>query len=191
MGQTAEELRQQLDEQRDMVGRDLVAIGDRVSPGRMVERRRMAIRQSFGRARNAVMGAADTATTASGERIGGVGSAVAGAPDAVLAQTQGNPFAAGIVAFGAGALIGSLLPKTRYEAQAAQQVQPALETAASELGAEAKDLAENVKEHAVEAADRLKESAQDAAETVKADASDAAAETKAEAQAAAKSAQPT
>ena len=63
MGTTPDELRNELEQQRESLSRDLVAIGDRVSPNRIVERRRMAVRQSFGRAREAVMGAKDTAVT--------------------------------------------------------------------------------------------------------------------------------
>ena len=144
MGKTAEDLRRDLEEQRDSLGRDLVAIGDRVSPGRMVERRRLAVRQSFGRARDAVMGAKDTAAdttqhaassaqSAVGSAASAVGDAVTSAPQAIQSQTQGNPLAAGLVAFGVGALAGSLLPTTRREEQAVAQVQPALESAASEL----------------------------------------------------------
>jgi hypothetical protein len=217
MGQTAEELRRQLEQQREVVGRDLVAIGDRVSPGRMVERRRAAVRESFGRARTAVMGAADGATTATSSRVGGVaegvtssaaaaassvGGAVTAAPEALRSSTQGNPFAAGLVALGAGALLGSLLPKTRYEEQAVQHVQPALESAAAELGHEAQTMAEGLQEQAGEAAERLKESAQeatdavkgdvaDATEAVKRDASQAAEDTKASAQSAVEAAKPT
>ena len=70
MGTTPDELRYELEQQRESLSRDLVAIGDRVSPGRMVERRKMAVRDSFGRARDAVMGARDTAagTTQQGWR---------------------------------------------------------------------------------------------------------------------------
>ena len=35
MGKTAEELRQDLEQHRESIGRDMEAIGDRVSPGRM------------------------------------------------------------------------------------------------------------------------------------------------------------
>jgi hypothetical protein len=192
MGQTAEELRRQLDDQRDSLGRDLVAIGDRVSPGRMVERRRTALRQSFGRAREAVMGTADSVPSATGERLGdaagsvssaaaAVGDAVTGAPEALRSQAQGNPLAAGLIAFGAGALVGSLVPTTRYEAKAALQAQPTLEAAAAELGEHAQGVAGTVKEHAAEAADRLKDAAQDAADSVKEAATSAADQVKADA----------
>ena len=153
MGKTAEDLRHDLEQQRESLGRDLVAIGDRVSPGRMVERRRLAVRQSFGRARDAVMGAKDTAAdttqhaassaqSAVGSAASAVGDAVTSAPQAIQSQTQGNPLAAGLIAFGVGALAGSLLPTTRREEQAVAQVQPALESAASELAEGAQSVAD-------------------------------------------------
>ena len=145
MGKTAEDLRRDLEEQRDSLGRDLVAIGDRVSPGRMVERRRLAVRQSFGRARDAVMGAKDTASdttqhaassaqSAVGSAASAVGDAVTSAPAGHPVTDAGEPLAAGLVAFGVGALAGSLLPTTRREEQAVAQVQPALESAAERAG---------------------------------------------------------
>ena len=94
MGQTAEELRERLDRQRDELGRDLDAVGDRVSPGRIVDRRRAAARESFGRARNAVMGTADTAASTTTDRVkdaaSAVGDAASAAPRAITSGTQGN-----------------------------------------------------------------------------------------------------
>ena len=170
MGKTAEDLRQDLEHQRESVGRDLEAIGDRVSPGRMVERRRMAVRQSFGRARDAVMGARDTAAGRTQHAASTVGDVVTSTPQAIQSQTQGNPMAAGLVAFGLGALAGSILPTTRREEQAVAQVQPALESAAGELADGAQSLVSSAKEHAAEGAEHLKETVRGAAESVKADA---------------------
>ena len=182
MGQTAEELRDRLESQRDELGRDLDAIGDRVSPGRIVDRRRAAVRDSFGRARNAVMGTADTAVSSTTDRVKGaassVGDAASAAPRAIASGTQGNPFAAGMIAFGAGALLGSLLPTTEPEQRAARKVQPSLEAAASEAGGQAQQIADTMKDHAGDAAHRLQETTQSAADDVKADARAAVEDTK-------------
>ena len=70
-----------------------------------------------------------------------VGDVVTSAPQAIQTQTQGNPLAAGLVAFGVGALAGTLLPTTRREEQAVAQVQPALESAAGELAEGAQTVA--------------------------------------------------
>jgi len=174
MGTTPDELRNELEQQRESLSRDLVAIGDRVSPNRIVERRRMAVRQSFGRAREAVMGAKDSAVTRQSSMASSVGDAVTSVPQAIQSQTQGNPFAAGLIAFGVGALAGSLIPTTRREEEAVARVQPALESAAGELGHSAQAVAQSAKEHASEAAEHVKSSAQDAAASVKSDAQSAA-----------------
>ena len=186
MGQTAEELREQLDSQRNELGHDLDAIGDRVSPGRIVERRKAAVRDSIGRARNAVMGSADTAASSTTHLVkdaaSAVGDAASAAPRAVTSGTQGNPFAAGMIAFGAGALLGSLLPKTEPEQRAAREVQPTLEAAASEAGEQAHQIADTMKEHASDAAQRVQEKAHAATDDVKTDATSAVEETKTAAQ---------
>jgi ElaB/YqjD/DUF883 family membrane-anchored ribosome-binding protein len=111
----------------------------------------------------------DAATSAAG--------AVQQAPDTIVRQTQGNPLAAGLIAFGAGWLISSLLPATQKEQQLAQQAENALR--------ENKDmLLEPAKQAAQEIGEQLKPAAQDAVESVKATAQDAAATVKDEGQSA-------
>jgi ElaB/YqjD/DUF883 family membrane-anchored ribosome-binding protein len=78
--------------------------------------------------------------------------------------------AAGLIAFGAGLLAASIIPTSRREQQLAQQVQPALETVASEAGSAAQGVAGELKEKAQEAAHELKDSAQESVQAVKADA---------------------
>lgn len=51
MGTRADELKSDLEQQRRALGEDFEAVGDRVSPRRMVERRRAAVRQRFANAR--------------------------------------------------------------------------------------------------------------------------------------------
>ena len=117
MGEAAEELRGQLAQQRQDLSRDVEAIGDRVVPGRVVDRKKAAARQRFDRARDAVMGAADSATGRASDAMSSVqdkASSLAGtvgdAPDMARERAQGSPVAAGLIAFGAGLLVGSLVP---------------------------------------------------------------------------------
>ena len=56
MGATETELRQQAEWQRARMGDTLDAIGDRLSPERMVERRKAAIGQRWYRVRTSIMG---------------------------------------------------------------------------------------------------------------------------------------
>jgi hypothetical protein len=165
---SAEELRRQLEMQRNSLGRDLNVLGDKVSPGRMVERRRAAVRQSARGFKDRIMGAADSATSRIGDTAGSIGDAAGHAPQAAKQAAQGNPLAVGLVAFGAGAVLASLLPTTEKERRFGQQTAtPALERAAEEAGSVAQQAAEDLKPIAQDAAESVKSSAQDAANQVK------------------------
>ncbi|HEX2384768.1 MAG TPA: DUF3618 domain-containing protein [Acidimicrobiales bacterium] len=152
MGQTTDELRSQIAEQRDDLGRDLEAIGDRVSPGRMAQRRKAAVRERFTSAKEHVMGTAGDAR-----------DAVGSVPQSAKSTIEGNPLAVGLIAFGTGLVIATLLPETRPEQQLVEKMQPSLESAASEIGAAAKDTAEQLKPKVQDAANQLKDHAADAA----------------------------
>jgi hypothetical protein len=106
----------------------------------------------------AVVTASDAAATAA--------STVQEAPHAVRRQTQGNPLAAGLIAFGAGWLISSLLPASRREQELAEQAK----NKATELG---QPLADAAKQAATAMKDNLQEPAQQAVESVKSTATDA------------------
>ncbi|HEV3362747.1 MAG TPA: hypothetical protein VG795_01180 [Acidimicrobiia bacterium] len=115
------------------------------------------------------------------------------APDTVRENVAGNPLAAGIIAFGAGLLIGSIIPPTdtekRMAPSLADDLQPvvgqakdaALE-AKSELQESAREAAEQVKEQASAAAQDLKEQAKSAASDVKEQTKDSAEEIKSKTQ---------
>jgi hypothetical protein len=164
MGQTAEELRGQLVMQRAEVSRDLDAIGDRVSPHRMVERRQAAVRQRFADVKERVMGSAE--------------SSVGAVHDAGASAAAGNPLAMGLMAFGAGLVAATLFPATRTERDLAERAQPALEKAASEAGPAARHVVEELKPAADDAVAELRETAMHAVSSVKEQAADAASETK-------------
>ena len=89
------------------------------------------------------------------------------APAAVRRQTRGNPVAAGLIAFGAGWLVSSLLPATRREQeladQAKQVAQEKVQPVAQQVVAEVK---ENLREPAEQAVESVRSTAQDAKETV-------------------------
>jgi hypothetical protein len=185
MGTTAEELRRQLAEERAGISRDLEAIGDRVSPGRMMQRRRIAMRQRVTGIKDRVMGAAEgpqkvgsSAASAASTAASTAADTIRETPDMARRATEGNPLAAGLVAFGTGLVIATLLPETRAERTLTESVQPQLEQLASSAGQAAQEAAEAVKPVAQQAAQELKSSVQDSVATVKDQASQAASETK-------------
>jgi predicted ribonuclease toxin of YeeF-YezG toxin-antitoxin module len=106
--------------------------------------------------------AADSVQTAASTAVG----AVQQAPDTIVRQTQGNPLAAGLIAFGVGWLVSSLLPASEKEKQLAQQAESAVR--------EHKDqLLEPAKQAAQEIGEQLTPAAQPAPESVKATAQEA------------------
>lgn len=110
--------------------------------------------------------------------------AVQDAPRQIRRQAQGNPLAAGLVAFGLGALVGGLLPSTRAEQDLAMSAKDKAEPLVEEAKFMAQEAAENLKPAAQEAADQVKGAATTAGEQVKSEAQFAADDVKGQAQAA-------
>jgi gas vesicle protein len=192
-------IRRQIEDTRRELSYDVDALNEKVNPARVVDRRVTAAKGRFTSVKEKVMGSAhDTTSSAQSMASNAVGSvqgaassaagtvqdtassavgAVQQAPDAVVRQTQGNPLAAGLIAFGVGWLVSSLLPASEKERQLAQQAESAVR--------EHKDtLLEPAKQAAQEIGDQLKPAAQDAVESVKSTAQDAAATVKDEGQSA-------
>ncbi|MCC2661030.1 MAG: hypothetical protein K0R37_1804, partial [Arthrobacter sp.] len=92
---------------------------------------------------------------------------ISDAPQKVAAKTQGNPLAAGLIAFGAGLLVSSLIPPSQKEREAAEALKNAAEPVTTQLTEAAKDMAQGLKEPAQEAMENVKATATDAAARVK------------------------
>ena len=119
-------------------------------------------------------GAKDTAAA----RLSDAGTAISHAPDQVKAKTQGNPLAAGLIAFGAGMLISSLIPASQKEREAADQLKTAAQPLATQVTDAAKDIVQDLKEPAMEAMENVKATATDAAQNVKTEGQHAATDVK-------------
>jgi hypothetical protein len=185
----AERLRWEIERQRSTLGRDLEALGDHVSPGRMVERRKAAMGHRVRRVRDRLMGAADGAgenLSFAGEAMTGFGedvaSSVRGAPDMVRDRTQGSPLGMGLVSFGIGFVAASLFPATRQEQRLAAKVEPALDRAAEEAGSVARESVDDLRPAAEQAALDLRDDATEAAQHVKDTAQQGVDEVRSEAQ---------
>jgi len=148
MGTQPEELRTEIAETRADLSNTLDAIGDRVSPGRIIERRKNRMTEGVQSMRDRVMGTAhDASDTASG------------VPDQIRERTQGAPMLAGAVAFGLGFLVAAALPTTRAE----RQMAPALLEKAEPLKEELIDAGKQAAEHLTPTAQESAESMRDAA----------------------------
>jgi len=133
-----------------------------------------------------VQGAASSAADSVQNAASTAAGAVQQAPDAIVRQTQGNPLAAGLIAFGVGWLVSSLLPATQKEQELAQQAETALKENKDALLAPAKQAAQQIGEElkpaAQQAVEEVKSTAQDAAQTVKDEGQSAAQDVKGQAQ---------
>src|SRR4051794_6659187 len=182
-------IRRQIEDTRRELSYDVDALNEKVNPARVVDRRVSAAKGRMTNLKEKVMGSAqDTTSQAHGMASNAAGSvqgaasnaadsvqsaassavgAVQQAPDTIVRQAQGNPLAAGLIAFGVGWLLSSLLPASGKEKQLAQQAESAVR--------ENKDaLLEPAKQAAQEIGDQLKPAAQQAVDSVRSTAQDAA-----------------
>ena len=109
------------------------------------------------------------ANTGAGAHLSDAGAAIGDAPHQVKARTQGNPLAAGLIAFGAGMLLSSLIPASEKEREAAEALKVKAEPLTTELTEAAKDVAEGLKAPAQDAMENVKATAAEATDHVKAE----------------------
>jgi hypothetical protein len=201
-------IRRQIEETRRELSYDVDALNEKVNPARVVDRRVASAKGRMNNLKEKVMGtASDTTSSAQGMAsnaagsVQGAASSAAGSvqsaastavdtvqqtPDMVVRQTQGNPLAAGLIAFGVGWLVSSLLPATEKERQLAQQAETAVKENKDALLAPAKqaaqEIGEELKPAAQQAVEEVRSTAQDAAQTVKDEGQSAAQDVKGQAQ---------
>lgn len=174
MGQSAEELTTQIEDTRERMAGNLDTLQDRMSPSAIVERRKQAARDRVSSVKDKVMGSAhsakDSVSSAASSATSGVSGTGRDVASTAQDQLQGSPLAAGLVAFGAGVVLASMLPASRMEAEAAHRVvetakehQDVLEDAKSA----GQEIVQNLKDTASDSARQVKDSAQESAQTVK------------------------
>jgi uncharacterized protein DUF3618 len=142
VAQTADQLEADIAHTREDMSATLDGIGDQVSPKQVVT----VGRRRFGRwmqsARDGIMGSVPDGEGQTGEGLEelGDGAGQSSQESGAVAGSQGNPIAAGLIAFGVGLLAGSLLRPTKVEQKGlsaiADKAEPAIGAAiqaASEL----------------------------------------------------------
>lgn len=191
MSENPEQIRRDIERTRTDLSNNVNALADSGNPAKVAQRQVDKVKDSARGVKERIFGSPydpydDGAVGDARDRVAGVvddaGQAVQDAPRQVRRHTQGNPLAAGLIAFGLGALVGGLIPSSRKEQelvdQAKEQAQP--------LVAEAKEMAQEAVDHlkpaAQEAAESVKATAQDGAQNVKGDAQDAVDDVKSQTQ---------
>ncbi len=185
-----DQIRGNIEQTQQTLSADVDALTDKVSPPRIMERRVQRTRSAMTSMRDKIMGSTADRTSSMSETVSSTASSAkdslastasstanvaSSAPDVARRRTQGNPLAAGLVAFGAGWLISSLLPATEPEQQMASQIKDI----ATEKG---RPVAQQLSQAGQQAAQELRDSAQQRAESVKETATDAASTVAGEAQ---------
>ncbi|WP_426764956.1 DUF3618 domain-containing protein [Pseudarthrobacter sp. 1G09] len=207
MSENPDAIRADIEATRARLGTNVDAVADKVTPSNIVHRQTDKVKDAVSGVKEKIMGAADhttsrvhdTAHSGAGHTTNALhstgdtlhdakdnvastltdaGHTVAAAPDRVKAKTQGNPLAAGLIAFGAGMLISSLIPASDKERQAADQLKTAAEPLTTELTDAAKGMVQDLKEPAQHAMDNVKTTATDGIDHVKTDSQDAATDVK-------------
>ena len=208
MSTDPDQIRSEIDQTQRELSADVDALTEKVSPSRIAERRVRRTRTAMTNMKDRIMGSTSDAYQTAGSAASGVGDSlgarasaardtVAGtassavdtvrsAPDTARRSTQGNPLAAGLIAFGAGWLLSALLPASEPEQQVASQVKDfAVEQGrpvAEQLGQAGQQAAQELKESAQQRAETVKEAATDAASTVTGEAQSAASDVSGQAQ---------
>lgn len=176
MGQSTEELKREIARTRDDLSGDLEAIGDRVSPKRMIERRTSRVKDFFTTGRSRIFGRADGVRASTVDRAQQAAGTVREVPERAVEQVEGKPLAAGAVAFGVGFLAAVVFPGSQTEARAAERLaeeaQPITESIAEGAKEAVSQVATSVEEAGRESATQLKDSATDRAQQLKETVSD-------------------
>ncbi|MEV6490558.1 DUF3618 domain-containing protein, partial [Actinoplanes sp. NPDC051633] len=138
MAEEPDRLRQDIEQTRASLTRDVDALAEKTSPKRVAQRRWTSVKEKVmgtpnqakhqassavdtvqdkaSSAASAVQDKASSAASTVQDKASSAASTAADtvreAPHTVAQQTRGNPLAAGIIAFGAGLLAASLIPVT-------------------------------------------------------------------------------
>ena len=189
MSNDPDQIRAEIAQTRGDLSTNINTLADEIEPSTMVHRQTQKVRSKAGRLKDRVMGSAsDKASSVQSSTQSAVASAeqaVEQAPQMVREQTQGNPMAAGLVAFGLGMVVASLMPPSEKEREAAAMVKEKAEPLAQEATDTAKEMAENLKEPAREAAQSVKDTAAEGAQQVRQEGQNAAVDVRDDAQQAA------
>ena len=194
-----DEIRADIERTRAALSDDVDDLAESVKPKNVAGRQVGKVKEGASNIKDRVMGSDDddydgsavgtvgdkayAAKDTVGEKASEAGEAVRQAPRRMRRKAQGNPLAAGMIAFGLGMLVSSLIPSTEKEREAVSQLQDNLEPVKEKASEVAQDMAENLKQPAQQAGESVKAAATEGVENVKQEGHSAAADVKDQAQA--------
>lgn len=196
-----DQLRREIERTQHSLSTDVDRLAEKVTPGQVVRRRVGRARRAMTSMRDRVMGTTSDTMSTAGRRIGDTTSSagnaisdtassiaqsassatstvtdtVSEAPQAIRRGTEGNPLAAGLIAFGAGWLVSSLVPASRTEQRMAEQAKDSVREYGQPVAEQvAREMRDNLREPAQQAVESVRSTASDAANTVTDEAKQAA-----------------
>lgn len=180
MNDSPEEIRRDIERTRAELSQNVTALGDSSRPSNLAREQVDKVKEGVAGLKEKVFGDPydpwdEGAVGSAGRQVADArdraGDLAADAPRQLKARTRGNPLAAGLIAFGVGALVGGLLPASRVEQEAAARVKDAAEPVVEQVKEMAQEASENLKPTAQDAAESVRTTAQDAGQTVRDEAS--------------------
>ncbi|ROS30797.1 DUF3618 domain-containing protein [Cellulomonas sp. PhB150] len=162
MSTDPDQIRADIERTRVELSSDVDALSDKVSPSQAAHRQADRLRSAASGVKDRVLGSVHDGSDAAGSAASSLGDRTTALPGAARERTAGNPLAAGLVAFGAGLLVASLLPSTRREQQLATSVKDQSTPFVEDVKGAAQDVAANLKAPAQDAASAVKDSATEA-----------------------------
>ncbi|MFC4627321.1 DUF3618 domain-containing protein [Promicromonospora alba] len=183
-----QEIREEIERTRAELSYDVDTLGEKVNPSSVARRKVDQAKDGISRVKDRVMGTAhDTVGSAQGtthdladrgreaassaaesarHAASSVAETAGSAPRKVREQTQGNPLAAGLVAFGLGLVIASLVPSSRAEQRAVKAVEEKAAPLVEGAKSTATELVHDLEEPARESVQAVGDAAKDAARAV-------------------------
>jgi ElaB/YqjD/DUF883 family membrane-anchored ribosome-binding protein len=166
MTNNPDEIRREIENTRGRLSSDVNALTETVSPSNVARRQADKVAGVATSVKDHVMGTADDLRSSSSDAASTVGHAPGAAADKARSKTRGNPLAAGLIALGAGWLVGSMLPASEKEKQAASTLKEKAQPLVDEAKSVAQDTAQELKEPAQRAAQSIKDTATEAKDHV-------------------------
>jgi ElaB/YqjD/DUF883 family membrane-anchored ribosome-binding protein len=167
MSNDPEAIRQDIERTQGNLSYDVNQLGETVRPGNVARRQAGKVGGAATSLRDKIMGTGTSMQSSASDAADRAGERTSEAQDRARSEVKGNPLAAGLVAFGVGAILGSLLPASDREQHAAVAVKEQAAPVIDEAKDVAKETADDLKPRAQEAVQATKDQAIDSAQQVK------------------------
>lgn len=172
MSPNPEDVRADIERTRAALGRDVDAIAEKTDPAKVVDRQAEKVRGKWTHMRESVMGSTDGLTSRDSSKsahdpVRSTDQLVEATEQKLKQRTRGNPLAAGLIALGAGWLIGSLLPASEPEQELATTAKKKAEPAIEEAKSIAQDIGEELQPSVDEAVESVTDTARDGAQNIR------------------------